>query len=157
MGNLDFLELGKVEKVSSLGDSVAFDNLPADQYYCEVVKAELGQSKAGNTMIKLQYKVQDGEYSGRFIFDNIVVQGAEKAVRFGKVKLKLIAECMGVPELNDVEDLMGKFLEVKVDEDEYNGKPTNKILDYYSAGEKPAGSMDVASGETSLEEDSCPF
>lgn len=41
------------------------------EYLLKIVKAEVGESKAGAEKVDLQYEIMDGEYAGRKIFDTI--------------------------------------------------------------------------------------
>lgn len=45
--------------------------IPAGTYRAECVKATAGISKKGNPKIDLQWKVQQGDYEGRIVFDTL--------------------------------------------------------------------------------------
>jgi len=63
--NLDF----NIENASS-----GFEPLPADQYPAKIIKSELATSQAGNPVIKIQWEITDGEFTGRKLFDTIPLQ-----------------------------------------------------------------------------------
>jgi hypothetical protein len=47
----------------------SLDPIPDGSYSAEIVYAEEGTSKAGNPKIDLRWKVIDGEFEGRLVFD----------------------------------------------------------------------------------------
>lgn len=51
-----------------------FPEIPEGQYEVEVEKMELGQSKKGDPMLKIQFKILDGEFEKQRIFYNGVMQ-----------------------------------------------------------------------------------
>lgn len=54
-----------------LGD---FPEIPVGKYEVNVKNLELGTSKAGDPMLKIQFKILDGEFAGSLIFYNSVMQ-----------------------------------------------------------------------------------
>lgn len=63
-------------------DNTGYKKVPHGTYEVEVTKMELTQSKAGNPMVSIWFKIVRGEYSGQFLFFNQVVT---KGVQFGIV------------------------------------------------------------------------
>lgn len=53
--------------------AVSFKALPPAVYECFIEQFELRKSNAGNPMVAARYKVTDGEYEGRLIFDHYVL------------------------------------------------------------------------------------
>lgn len=70
----------------------SFEPLPADKYPVRLMKQELTTASSGNPMIKIEWEVTDGEYTGRKIFDNVVL-----TVDW---KVKQYAELIGVESGN---------------------------------------------------------
>ncbi|MCM3763471.1 DUF669 domain-containing protein [Neobacillus niacini] len=62
-----------VEEVEKNGGG-NFEELPDGSYEVEVEKMELGTSKKGDPMLKIQFKVVAGEYENKRIFYNGVMQ-----------------------------------------------------------------------------------
>jgi hypothetical protein len=129
-----------------LTNVVEIDALPAGEYNCTVSKAELAPSKRtpGNTNIVLEYTVQDGEYHGRMIFDNLSL--AEKALW----RVKDFITQLGMPVSASgfkTEDLLGQMLivgvvqEPRMQQDSTTGqlvavpgKSRNKVTGYKKYG-----------------------
>jgi hypothetical protein len=88
-------------------------------YTATIVKAEAGQSKAGNEKIDLQWKVEGGKEDGRIIFDTLTF--TEKAMF--RVKATLIS--LGFPKnfRGNVkpDELVGKTAKITVDIQPGNG------------------------------------
>jgi hypothetical protein len=61
-----------------------FTPLPVGVYNCTIDSLELTESQAGNEMIKVTYKVKDGEHAGRLIWDNVVLSVDWKYLQFLK-------------------------------------------------------------------------
>jgi hypothetical protein len=92
----------------------SFDDLPTDRYEVNVVKMELASSKNKNTpMLKVQYKIIDGDFKGRIIFDQFVLQ------QNSLWKLKGLLKATGSPLLDKecdeaaiIKDVTGRSLSV---------------------------------------------
>ena len=63
-------------------ENTGYKKVPHGTYEVEVAKMELTQSKAGNPMVSIWFKIVRGEYSGQFLFFNQVVT---KGFHFGIV------------------------------------------------------------------------
>ncbi|MHC5215415.1 DUF669 domain-containing protein [Enterococcus sp. LJL128] len=51
-----------------------FPTIPDDQYEVKVRNMELGHSKAGDPMVKIQFEILEGEFAGNLVFYNGVMQ-----------------------------------------------------------------------------------
>jgi len=60
--------------------------VPNGVYRCECIKGEDGVSKNDNDKIDLQWKVLNGQYAGRIVFDNLTF--TDKSLGIVKTKLK---------------------------------------------------------------------
>lgn len=114
--NLDY-NLEDVEESS-------FEPIPAGQYFAQIVNpddVQLTESSTGKPMLKIVWTIQDGEFSGRKVFDNVVLTVAWK--------VKQYAEVIGIEsgaEL-DTDDFIGTEALLNVIQDTYNNKVNNKI------------------------------
>lgn len=54
------------------GSVKGLEPIPAGNYLASIIKAESGQSKAGNQKIDIQWKIDGGQYDGRVIFESLV-------------------------------------------------------------------------------------
>ncbi len=64
-------DVKEVEEKGGLGD---FESIPDGQYEVAVEKLELTESKKGDPMLTIWFKIVDGEYEGKRIFYNKVMQ-----------------------------------------------------------------------------------
>lgn len=79
-------EGGLVFNLNDVQEDSGFELLPKGNYNCIVDSLEFTESSSGNPMIAAQFKVVDGEYEGRVLFDYWVLGG--KGAEFGLGKLK---------------------------------------------------------------------
>lgn len=49
--------------------------VPVGNYEVEIVEAKVGTSQAGNAKLSLQVEIKGGEYDGRKLFDDLVLEG----------------------------------------------------------------------------------
>jgi hypothetical protein len=63
-----------VEEVEKNGRSGSYEEIPDGKYEVKVEKMELGQSKKGDPMLKIQFKIVAGDYENQRIFYNGVMQ-----------------------------------------------------------------------------------
>ena len=83
---------------------MGFDPVPAGDYPAQIVDSEVTSSKQDNMMLTLTWLVIEGEYAERMIFDRAMLSGSEKSVAFGKRRLKTIADAIGHPNPNRIDD-----------------------------------------------------
>jgi len=77
---------GLVFNLTDVEEDRGFDIIPKGDYPCIVDEQEFGESKSGNPMITTKFKITEGEYEGRVVFDYWVLAG--KGSEFGLGKLK---------------------------------------------------------------------
>lgn len=116
------MQVGDLSKVKENNYGV----LKAGTYTCKIVKAEETTSKSsGNPMIKLELMYEE---EGVKLFDNVPIM--EKMMW----KVKHLVEGTQTTLLNgelDVNDLLGKYVDVKVKvEKDDVGDDRNKVADY---------------------------
>lgn len=108
-------------------NSGEFSALPEDRYTVECVEAKLAKSKAGNKKITAQFKVVDGEYKNRRLWNDFSL------VPNALFNLKKYFDAAGLPtdeemDFDDVPAVMtGSTSSVYVTQEEYNGKPQNRL------------------------------
>lgn len=57
---------------SAIEDSCGFEPIPDGRYLCEVEDVSQTTNRNGDEMWKLRFRVTDGPYIGRAVFDNLV-------------------------------------------------------------------------------------
>src|SRR5574343_1773920 len=67
-----------------------FQPLPADDYAAKIISQELKQSSNNNPMIAIVWEITDGEFTGRKMFDNMVL------IESMGWKVKQYAELLGM-------------------------------------------------------------
>ena len=102
------------DRVDDIDD---FTPLPDDDYLCKLAEIEEASTQGGDELWKLRFEVIEGEYAGRFIFDNMVF--SEKALK----RAKLICSRLGLNVSGEIdltpEMLLNKVCILKVTTEEY--------------------------------------
>ena len=93
-----------------------FTPLPAGWYLATIHSAEVRQTKAGNGQyIKLRYDIVGGEHGGRVVFGNLNTRNSsEKAQEIGRQQLGELMRAIGLPTIQDTDQLVGGTLEIKL-------------------------------------------
>jgi len=65
--------------------SSSIEPVPAQTYVCRVDKAELTESSTKKPMLKFEWKIIDGEYAGRTLFDNVVTSVSWKVKQYAEL------------------------------------------------------------------------
>lgn len=118
----------------SKAGSTTFEALPSNTYSVEVAKAEAkNASSSGRLMFVVQFKVLDGPYANRIVFNNFVlVPESEGALGFffrHMAALGLGKEFFaGKPTPDTVANaLVGKKCRIDVGQKPYNGETRNEV------------------------------
>jgi hypothetical protein len=90
-------------------EDLSYNPIPADVYIVQVTKSEMKATKdATGEMLKLEFTVLEGEYSGRKIYENLnLVNKNEMAVKIARSKLKQICQACGLAQIEDSAELHG--------------------------------------------------
>jgi hypothetical protein len=88
---------GLVFNLDDVKEDSGFELLPKGEYPAIVDELELTESAAGNAMFAAKFKITEGEFEGRVVFDYWVLQG--KGAEFGLGKLKKFLSRV-TPEVN---------------------------------------------------------
>lgn len=84
---------GLVFDLSNVEEDKGFELLPKGDYPAVVDEMEFGDSKAGNPMVTVKYKITEGEFADRVLFDYWVLDGKGKDFGLGKLKKFLVRVC----------------------------------------------------------------
>jgi hypothetical protein len=107
-----------------------YSTLPEGEYNLVIEKSEGKVSKAGNKMFSLKFRVEDGEYSGRFLFENILTEHDKLGVvEMNVAKMHGLMAMTGVLKPREPEDFTGRTLRamVKVVKDKGTGEMKNEV------------------------------
>jgi hypothetical protein len=141
---------------STVEDTQDYTPIPKGEYLCRISKVEEALTGAGDPMWKLHLIVDEGDYKGRYVFDNLVF--SEKALK----RAKFILRCLGVDVSGHValtpEMIIGKQVNVRVEVKEYvdgegREKEGNNVP--FAGYEKPE--TDDATEPTSGGRENLPF
>lgn len=126
-----------------------FPEIPEGEYEVAVINMELGQSKKGDPMLKIQFQIVDGEFDKNLIFYNGVMQPQnDKAFGFqthrNNEMLRSLWDCEAddvkftgfadyanlVDEIfSDIEDSFEYVLEKKVDKKGYDQYKIKEVFE----------------------------
>lgn len=134
-------EGGLVFDLTDVKEDSGFEVIPKGTYPAVVDELEFGDSKKGNPMMTAKFKITEGEFEGRVVFDYWVLQG--KGSEFGLGKLKKFLSRV-TPEVNlasfnpedfaDEGTAIGRELQVVLrvrtqKSGEYKGEKQNNVSD----------------------------
>ena len=135
---------------STIDDVNDFSPLPEGEYLCRLTDIEETTTRQDDDQWKLRFVVEAGEYSGRYIFDNLFF--SPKALP----RVKLICSRLGVDVAGELdlrpEHLIDKSCRVKVIVAEYQNEEGNTKL----RNKVPYAGYESANGEDDSE-DNVPF
>lgn len=78
---------GLVFNLTDVEEDKGFEVIPKGNYSAVVDELEFGESaNSGNPMISAKFKITEGEFEGRVVFDYWVLQGKGSEFGLGKVK-----------------------------------------------------------------------
>jgi hypothetical protein len=98
------------------GSNGEYELLPEGLYSAMIAKAEVGQTKSGTgTKIDLRLDITGPTHEGRVIFAAINIRNqSAKAEEIGRQQLGEIMRAIGLPRLEDSDQLVGGQLQIKV-------------------------------------------
>ncbi|QYC98892.1 DUF669 domain-containing protein [Lactiplantibacillus plantarum] len=107
-----------------------FPDIPDDTYEVSVVQMELKESKKGDPMLSIRFKIEAGEFKGSLIFYNGVIQSSGQYVGLQVHRnnemlrsLKVFDDAdVAFHSFQDYADLIMDMAEDVVDNDEYHYK-----------------------------------
>ncbi len=89
---------------SKVDDVHDFSPIPPGKYLCRLAEIEESSTQHGDEMWKLRFEVAEGQYVGRYIYDNMVF--SDQALK----RVKLICSRLGLDTSREI-DLTPKLLE----------------------------------------------
>ncbi len=94
----------------------SFDVIPAGVYTAMIVDSDTAQSRAGDNMLKLEFSIVDGEFTGRKLWMNLNLWHSKDTVReIAEKQLSAICRAtIGAVVLHDSQQLHGKPLKIRV-------------------------------------------
>jgi hypothetical protein len=119
--NLDF----NLEDVSS-----TIEPVPEDNYVCEIEKAELTTASTGKPMLSFTWRITEGEYVGKKLYDNVVLSVDWKVKQYCELANIESGKQLNTDDFNGIEAL----LNVTVGENPKTGKPNNNIKSMEAIG-----------------------
>ncbi len=132
-----------------------FPLIPGGKYAMIITDTEVKPTKAGNGEgIKMVYKITDGQFTNRLIFDWINIKNpSEKCVEIGKEQLSRICAAITLAGFKDTAELHNKpFTGVVRHQDGRNGEMEARVQDFL-----PAGKHDLESSDDGSSEEEIPF
>lgn len=112
--------MAKLEKRYDVNDLPKSDRdfspLPPGWYDVTITESSQQQTKARNgTYLKLRYDVTGPTHQGRVVFGNLTLTNANpKAEEIGYQQMGELLRAIGLPVLDDDEQLIGKHLSIKL-------------------------------------------
>lgn len=144
-------ELGEEFDPGAVDPRDNFDPLPPGNYVGEIIESDVVNTKSGSgQMVKLTWKIIEGDYEGRRIWDQINFRNAnEVAQRIGQQALAEVCAACGIRgPLCNTEHLHGMpvRIKVKIGKAQEGLDPRNKISRYapYDAASAPAPTRQAA-------------
>jgi len=113
--------------------NTGFDPIPAGDYIAMVVESEIKTtSKKNGKYIKLKFRIEEGEFKGRFIWTNLnIINPNPVAVEIAQKELATLCRAVGKAVIQDTQELHGIPIRMKV-----KIKPAQGD---YPAGNEPCG------------------
>lgn len=105
-----------------------YSPVPAGIYAAIITQSDIVPTKWGTgTILELRWKIQEGNYAGRVIFDRINIQNDNpKAEEIGQRMLSTLCRAVGVMNLSETEQLHNRKVNIKVAIDK---DPTGRYAD----------------------------
>lgn len=117
-----------------------YSPIPPGVYTLLIDSAEVKQTKAGDDMLKIAFRVEDGEFAGRLVFENLVFgHSSEKVQNIARSKMAAIQRGLG-KECKNASDFVGGVITGKIGispaKDNYG--PSNRLDRVVEGGAAPA-------------------
>ncbi len=128
-----------------------FEPLPAGWYTCVVNGAEIKNTKAGTGQyIAVRYDITGPSHQGRVVFGNLNIKNPNpKAEEIGRQQLGELMRAIGLPTVQDTDQLIGGQLQIKLEvrESEQYGA-SNDVKAFKSNGSAPPSASKAAPTST---------
>lgn len=110
-------QLGETFNTENLPeDQGNFEPLPAGWYNATIGEADLRDTKAGTGQyVSVRYNITGPTHEGRVVFGNLNIRNPNpKAEEIGRQQLGSIMRAIGLPSVQDTDQLIGGNLQIKV-------------------------------------------
>lgn len=123
-----------------------FEPIPAGWYTAQITKSELKDTKdSTGQYINMQLAISGPSYQGRVVFAMINIRNkSQKAEEIGRQQLGDLMRALGLPRVQDTDELVGGNLSVKVAIDQSPGYDPKNVVKAYKAIEGSAPPMPAA-------------
>ena len=163
-------KLDTVFNAADVPEREEFLPVPPGSYTAMIVASELKDTSKGGQMIVLEFELQEGEHSGRKLFERLNIKNDNpKAVDIAFRTLGEIVKAAGRTTIKDTDELHGRrmYIEVRVeparpytkDGVEHPGTPQNsikKFLPVSGAGATPKTVESQSSGAVAPDNKAVP-
>ena len=150
-------------KLADMPAEDEFDNtpLPSGNYEAVIKHADQHESKSGNTSLKLEWQIVEGNHKGRLIWQYINAwHESERTREIAMKELGRVMRAVGIDDLNDVSQLRNKLANIHLKVTPPNGDfgPGNRVTGCAPAGGGSGGksgsnsTTTVPAGATQLDE-----
>lgn len=132
--------LGTTFAAEELPSGGSYEVLPAGWYEATISSAEIKNTKSGTgRYIAIRYDILGPTHQGRVVFGNLNIENANpKAEEIGRQQLRSMMEAIGLPRLNDTDQLLGANIKIKlkIEKDEQYGDK-NQVNGFAVLGNRP--------------------
>lgn len=112
-----------------------FAPIPNGMYTAAIEKCEVKETKSGTGQyLNLMFKITGPDYAGRVIFSMINFRNqSQKAEEIGRQQLGSLLRAVGLPKLQDTDQLIGTACQVKVTTESREGYDPRNVIKAYKA------------------------
>lgn len=113
----------------------SFDPIPAGQYDATITRADLKPTKDGSgQMIAVRFDITGPTHQGRVVFSNLNIRNKSlKAEEIGRQQLGDIMRAIGLPSVQDTDQLVGNALKIKVEIEKKEGYEARNVVKAFKA------------------------
>lgn len=113
----------------------SFDPIPAGQYDATITRADLKPTKDGSgQMIAVRFDITGPTHQGRVVFSNLNIRNkSPKAEEIGRQQLGDIMRAIGLPSVQDTDQLVGNAIKIKVEIEKKEGYEARNVVKAFKA------------------------
>jgi hypothetical protein len=130
VANLNGFNAAEIEPTAGIGP------VPGGTYVAVIVESQMKPTKAGTgEYLELTLEIVEGTHKGRRVWERLNLKNPnETAVRIAQQTLSAICRAVGVMSPKDSVDLHNRPMSVVIEEEERDGRVSNKVKAYRSVG-----------------------
>ena len=142
MANLNF-------NANEVEPSAPITILPPGRYPMAITKTEMKPTRAGNgSYLSVEFTISSGNGANRKLWANLNLDNPnQQTVDIARRELSAICHAVGVLQVNDSDELLGRELmvDVGIEKNGQTGEDTNRVKGYAAIGaQAPKGAMPTA-------------